>query len=246
MAFKGKIMLLSHESGGRIDENETIMDRIHEGHVSSRLIRAAKYGTPVLKISDGISESPKVMLTAGIHGNEFPPQIAALRLVDEIEDLHVNGTVYIIPFAVPHATMKNSRKFKGIDMNRTASKGGSISNNILKATKTFKVDSVADFHATKPRSNPGVESVFCSKEPCSESFTIAKYITDAMSSKLLSFDHAATLYSGALEDECNMQGIPAVTCEVVSENCEVKKGSPEKSYLQMLSYLRYFDIISRE
>ncbi len=244
MAFKGKIMLLSHESGGRIDENETIMSHVHEGYVSSRLIRAAKYGTPVLKISGGINESPRVLLTAGIHGNEFPPQIAALRLADEIEDMHIDGTVYIIPFAVPNATMKNSRRFKGFDMNRTASKGGSISNEILKSTETFKVDSVADFHATKPRSNPGVESVFCSKKPCSESFRIAKYMTEDMSSKLLSFDHAATLYSGALEDECNMRGIPAVTCEVVSENCEVDPGSPEKSYLQMLSYLRYFDIIS--
>lgn len=238
----GKMTVLSNGSGGRVDENEDLMEFVLEGPVSSRLIRGANHGTPVFKV-EGKLRSPVVMLTAGIHGNEFPPQIAALKLADEICSLDITGTVYIIPFAVPHATMKNSRRFKGFDMNRAASKGGSISNDILKATETFKVDSVADFHSTKPMSNPGVESVFCSREPCFESFKIAKYITDVTSSKIIPYDRAGTFYRGAFEDECNLHGIPSVTCEVVSNNCEVTPGSFERSYLQMMSYLKYFKII---
>ncbi len=240
MTLKDDISVLSHKTGGRVTENQKLMGHIPEGNTSFRLIKAAKYGTPILKIGDG---SPSVMLTAGIHGNELPPQIAALMLAEELRGREVNGTVYIIPFAVPYATMENSRRFKGFDMNRSALKGGSATNRILNFTHNLGIGSVADFHATKPRSNPGIEGVFCSKKPCPESLRIATHITGTTSSKVICHERAGTLYSGALEDECNLRGTAAVTCEVVSENCNVNPGSPERSYLQMISYLKYFEIV---
>ncbi|KAF5089147.1 succinylglutamate desuccinylase/aspartoacylase family protein [Methanobacterium aggregans] len=240
MKSKAEMIILSPKTGGNVTCNEPLRENIPSGSISSMLIRAAKHGTPLIKVGEG---GPRVMLTAGIHGNEIPPQLAALRLADELENMEIHGTVYLIPFAVPHSTMKNSRRFKGFDMNRSASKGGSASNDILKAVEKFEIDSVADFHATKLRSNPGVESVFCSRNPCTESCGIAEHITRETRSKIILHERAGTLYSGALEDECNLMGRPAVTCEVVSENCQVNVGSPERSYLQMLSYLRYFEII---
>ena len=240
MVIKDDITIISKKTGGRVNENENLIANIPNGDVSARLIKAARYGTPMLKIGD---ISPEIMLIAGIHGNELPPQIAALWLAEEFIEKDINGTVYIIPFAIPDATMKNSRRFKGFDMNRSASKDGSPSNKILKNTETLKIVSLADFHSTKPRSNPGIESVFCSKKPCPESLKIAKHITNATSSKVICHKNAGSLYSGAIEDECNLNGIAAVTCEVVTENCEVKLGSPERSYLQMLSFLNYFRLI---
>jgi predicted deacylase len=53
------------------------------------------------------------------------------------------------------------------------------------------------------------------------------------------------MYKGALEDECNIMGIPAVTCEVVSENGQVTPGSVERSLMQMESYLEHFKIIDK-
>ncbi len=240
MVIKDDITIISKETGGRVIENKNFMTNVPTDIVSTRLIKAARYGTPMLKIGD---ISPKIMLTAGVHGNELPPQIAALWLAEELMEKDINGTVYIIPFAIPNATMKNSRRFKGFDMNRSASKDGSPSNKILKATDTLKIVSIADFHSTKPLSNPGIESVFCSKKPCPESFMIAKYLTCATSSKVICHKNAGSLYSGAIEDECNLNGTAAVTCEVVSENYEVKPGSPERSYLQMLSFLNYFGLV---
>ncbi len=240
MALKDDITILSKETRGRIDINENLMAYVPNGDTCTRLIKAARYGTPMIKIGD---ISPKIMLMSGVHGNELPPQIAGLWLAEELRKKDINGTVYIIPFALPDATMNNSRRFKGFDMNRSASKEDSASNRILKATDTLRVISIADFHATKPRSNPGIESVFCSKKPCPESFRIAKYITSATSSKVICHKNAGSLYRGAIEDECNLKGTAAVTCEVVSENCEVKPGSPERSYLQMVSYLKYFGMI---
>jgi predicted deacylase len=139
--------------------------------------------------------------------------------------------------------MENSRRFKGVDMNRAASKGGFISNNILNAIKDLKISAAGDFHSTKPGSNPGVESVFCSKSPCYKSYLIAKYITESTYSKIICHKEAGALYNGALEDECNLEGVPAVTCEVVSQNGLITNEGHERSYLQMISYLKYFDII---
>jgi predicted deacylase len=240
MNIQDDIQIISNETGGRVNENEYLMEYVPKCITSTRLIKAARYGTPMIKIGD---RSPKIMITAGVHGNEIPPQIAALWLAEELWERSINGTVYIIPFALPNATMKNSRRFKGFDMNRRTSKSGSPSNKILKTTDKLNVISLADFHATKPRSNPGIESVFCSEQPCPESQMIAKYITSVTSSKVICHKNAGSLYSGALEDELNLKGTAAVTCEVVSENCKVNPGSPERSYLQMVSYLKYFGVV---
>jgi hypothetical protein len=237
---KDDIKIISKKTEGRISENKDLRAYIPNNIIADRLIKAARYGTPMIRIGD---LSPKIMLIAGVHGNELPPQIAALWLAEELYGEDINGTIYIIPFAIPEATMKNSRRFKGFDMNRSAFVSGSASNKIIKTVDNLRVISLADFHSTKPRSNPGIESVFCSKNPCPESFMIAKHITKTTLSKVICHNNAGSLYGGAIEDESNLKGTAAVTCEVVSENCEVTHGSPEKSYNQMISYLTYFGII---
>ncbi|HEX3014745.1 MAG TPA: succinylglutamate desuccinylase/aspartoacylase family protein [Methanobacterium sp.] len=239
MALKN-ITTISNETKGEIEKNIPLMEYVPESEIMADLVNTARSGTPLLKIGQGF---PKVMITAGIHGNELPPQVAAIRLIDYLSNHDMNGTVYIIPFAVPHATMENSRRFKGVDMNRAASKGGFISNNILNVIKDLEINAVGDFHSTKPGSNPGVESVFCSKSPCYKSYLMARHITEFTSSKIICHKEAGALYNGALEDECNLEGVPAVTCEVVSQNGLVTNKGHERSYLQMISYLKYFNII---
>lgn len=234
------IHMVSSETGGIIQKNSQLISYIEESTVIKNLMNSSKSGTTLLKIGSGY---PKVMITAGIHGNELPPQIAAVHLIEKYIESDLNGTLYIIPFAVPYATMENNRRFKGMDMNRTASKGGFISNIIINTIKKLKIGAAGDFHSTKPGSNPGIESVFCSQKPSSQSCLIAKYITEKTSSKMICHSEAGRLYKGALEDECNLAGIPAVTCEVVSQNGIVDAGSPQRSYLQMEAYLKYFKII---
>ncbi|MGB9936613.1 MAG: succinylglutamate desuccinylase [Methanobacterium sp.] len=240
MILTENISIVSPETSGKIGKNARLMEYISQSSVSEHLLKAAEIGTPLLKIGNG---NPRVMITAGIHGNELPPQVAAINLIEDILDSKLNGTLYIIPFAVPYATMQNSRRFKGIDMNRAASKGGFISNNIINVIKDLKIVSVGDFHSTKPGSNPGIESVFCSREPSFKSCQIANFITKSTSSKMICHDIAGRLYNGALEDECNLIGVPAVTCEVVSRNGTIDNNSYKRSYLQMEAYLKYFDII---
>jgi predicted deacylase len=234
------IDIISAKTGGLINQNNALMEQILSDNTLDSLITASTKGTPILKFGRG---HPRVMIVAGIHGNELPPQIAAIQLMRELQ--HNNSskaTIYIIPFAIPFATMENNRRFEGMDMNRRAWEDGSISNLILDKMQILKVNSVADFHSTQKRSNPGVECVFCSKKPCYESLKIAEYITKQTSSKVISQEKAGNLYKGALEDESNIRGVPAVTCEVVSANGVVDSGSPERSLQQMKSYLDYFGI----
>ncbi len=231
---------IAPDTGGDIALNEDLIGEIVINDLGNHIIKAAKKGTPLLKLGSG---SPRLLLCAGIHGNELPPQIAFFRLLTHLESKKIMGTLYIIPIAIPYATMKNSRRFQGWDMNRKSFKEGYISNSILKTAQKLKIDAAADFHSTQPQSNPGIESVFCSKKPCYESFKIATHITDQSSSKVISQEKAGTLYGGALEDELNINGIPAVTCEVVSRNGRVDSGSVERSLMQMKSFLKYFNII---
>lgn len=236
-----KISLISKQAGGKIEDNKSIINNISSNITSIKLLKIAKNGTPMVEMGNG---DPKVLMVSGIHGNELPPQIALLNIMENLRGKKLNGTAYIIPFAAPGATMANSRWFDGVDLNRAGSNKGSITYEILKLIKKLKVDSVADFHSTKLRSNPGRESVFCSKKPCKESFEIGQFITKKTSSELICYNSAGTIYKGALEDECNIMGIPAVTCEVVSENGQVTPGSIDRSLMQMKSYLEHFKIIN--
>ena len=136
---KDDIKIISKKTGGRISENKDLRAYIPNNIIADRLIKAARYGTPMIRIGD---LSPKIMLIAGVHGNELPPQIAALWLAEELYGEDINGTIYIIPFAIPEATMKNSRRFKGFDMNRSAAVSGSVSNKIIKTADNFRVVSV--------------------------------------------------------------------------------------------------------
>ncbi|HMK53225.1 MAG TPA: succinylglutamate desuccinylase/aspartoacylase family protein [Methanobacteriaceae archaeon] len=232
-----EVTIISTKTGGLIEENEVLMELLPPGRITETLIEKAKEGTPLLKFGKG---SPRIMLISGIHGNELPPQIAVIKLANILNKLELTGTIYLTPFAIPKVTMDNLRRFDGFDMNRRASKNGSPPNIILNLLKALKIDALADFHSTQKRSNPGVESVFCSKTPCYESYKIAKHITDKTSSKIICQKKAGTLYTGALEDESNIAGVPAVTCEVVSRNGWVDPGSPERSYNQMVAFLDYF------
>ena len=148
MVPKDDITIVSKKTGGRVNKNENLMALVPNGDTCNRLIKAARYGTPMIKIGE---KFPRIMLIAGIHGNELPPQIAALWMAEELIEKEINGTVYITPFAIPDATMKNSRRFKGFDMNRSASKEGSPSNKILNAIETFECSVCCGFSCNKTK-----------------------------------------------------------------------------------------------
>lgn len=224
-------------SGAYISRNNYILENLKINELTQFILEKSVYGTPIFKLGNG---SRKILILSGIHGNELPPQIANVQLINELIDLELNNTIYFIPFAAPKASMYNQRLFNSMDLNRSSHIKNSISNLIIQKIIDLGIDFVGDFHSTSYNSNPGFESVFASKSPTSESVTMAKHISENVGSKIISFDIAGSTYKGAVEDVCNLKGIPAVTCEVLSPFASVAEGSVLKSLSQMKSFINYF------
>ena len=228
---------VSFLSRGYISKNKHIFDRIKLTSFTKFILKSCIYGTPVFKMGNS---GKKLLVLSGIHGNELPPQLANLELMNELYGKKLNNTVYFIPFASPKSTMNNERSFNDVDLNRSAHITNSLSNKIIQLIEELKIDFVGDFHSTAYNSNPGFEAVFSSKYPTPESFLMANYVSDSVGSEIITYDIAGSLYRGAVEDVCNLRGTPAITCEVLSPFASIGKGSFERSLKQMKSFLTYF------
>ncbi|WP_295617306.1 succinylglutamate desuccinylase/aspartoacylase family protein [uncultured Methanobrevibacter sp.] len=235
-----ELELISYDAGGFIAANRNIFNNIDLSDNSKFIINQALKGTPMIKMGNGY---PQVMMVAGVHGNELAPQIAALRLIDKLFHMELNGTLYIIPFASPKSTMDNSRYFDGIDLNRSSHLPNTVTNLILNKAMELNVSAIGDFHSSAPNSNPGKEGVFCTQNPCNASFYIADFISKKVGSEKIIYPVAGIPFKGALEDESNLKQIPSVTCEVLSAVGYSNEKICKRSYLQMIAFLEYFGII---
>lgn len=238
-ALKMKIIISG--TGGTVTNNYYIKKNIPQSQLTSQIIALSKKGTPIIRFGNG--SGPKVMIVAGVHGNELPSQIAAVKLANYLKGKSINGTVYIVPFVVPSNTAKTVRYWKGKNLNRVANVAGTPTNKILNLAKRLNISVLGDFHSTQPGGVPGKMAVFCSKHPTYKSYSIAKYISKKTGSSLIAYDQSGAEYPGALEDTTNLAGIPAATCEVLSPHGVVKSGSVTKSYNQMIALLKYKKII---
>ena len=230
---------ISNLSGGYISKNTHIFNEIELNYLNKFILEKSVYGTPIFKLGDG---GNKILILSGIHGNELPPQIANIRLLNELLNKKINNTLFFIPFAAPKASMENRRFFNALDLNRAAHVKNSLSNVIIQKISELGINFVGDFHSTAFNSNPGLESIFSTKSPTPESFLIASYISKDINCKIISLDSAGESYKGAVEDVCNIKRIPAITGEVLSPFSTVGEGSVERSLLQMKSFLSYFGI----
>ena len=165
-----EVSYISNLSGGYVSKNKNLFSQIELTDLNKFILNKAVFGTPIFKLGEGKS---KLLILSGIHGNELPPQIANLQLLNELIDSDLSSTLFFIPFAAPKATMKSERTFNSMDLNRSAHINNSLSNLILKAVLDLGINFVGDFHSTAINSNPGFESIFSSKSPAPESFLIA-------------------------------------------------------------------------
>ncbi len=226
-------------SGGYISRNKQLFGNLELNKLNQFILKKSVFGTPIFKMGNG---NKKLLILSGIHGNELPPQIANLRLMNELVGKDLDMVLYFIPFASPKSSMNNERTFNSLDLNRSTHISNSLSNLILNAVLNLGIDFVGDFHSTALNSNPGFESVFSSKSPSPESFLMANYVARSVGCDVISYDFAGSSYKGAVEDVCNLKKVPAVTCEVLCPFGNVVSGSVERSYSQMKSFLDYFGV----
>lgn len=234
-----EVNYISNFSGGYISKNKNLFEKLQLSKLTQFILEKSVYGTPIFKLGN---KGNKLLILSGVHGNELPPQIANVNLLNGLLNKDLNNTIYFIPFASPKSTMNNERTFNSMDLNRSAHIKNSLSNLIINAIDDLGIDFVGDFHSTAYNANPGFESIFSSKSPTPESYLMANHISQDVGSEIISFDYAGASYKGAVEDVCNLKGVPAVTCEVLCPFANVASGSVEKSYSQMVSFLTYFGI----
>ena len=236
-----KMEVIVTGTGGDVTRNSYIKNNVPSSQITSQVYSLAKSGTPMITFGNGTG--PKVMIIAGVHGNELPAQIAAMKMINYLSTHQIKGTIYVVPFVAPSSTAQNTRLWNGKNLNSVANVAGTPTNQIINKAKGLKINDLGDFHSTQPGGVPGKNSVLCTKSPTYESYNIAKYISSQTGSSLIVYSRAGAEYPGAVEDVSNLAGIPAVTCEVLSSHGTVASGSVDKSYSQMMALLRYKSII---
>ncbi|NYB51555.1 MAG: succinylglutamate desuccinylase/aspartoacylase family protein [Methanobacteriaceae archaeon] len=231
-----EIEIIDYATGGDVNKNSRIFSFMPKNNLTNQIISKSKNGTPLITMGSG---EPKVMIIAGVHGEELPSQIAAIMLINNLKDKKLKGTVYIIPFTIPAATELCTRDYCGIDPNRAAETPGTPTWVLLNFALTHKIKYAADFHSTQPGGNPGKKVVMSSKDILYESFSIADFMSRETGSEIT----CHSVNPGALKNVFNSNGIPSVSAEVISCHGEADLKSINESYEQMISFLKYSGIL---
>ena len=236
-----RIDIINTKTGGDITQNHVLYSYIPKTVLSSQIISKAKTGTPMAIFGDG--NGPKILIVAGVHGNELPAPAAAMKLINYLNGKTIHGTIYIIPFAIPYNSAHTLRYWNGQNPNGVANVYGTPTNIIVNLAIKLHVNALGDFHSSQPGGVPGEDAVFCTKTPTYKSYEIASYISKKTGTSLITYIKAGVEYPGALEDECNLHGIPAVTCEVLQTHGKLTSAKLNKSYSEMIALLTYYHLV---
>jgi predicted deacylase len=236
-----RIDVINVATGGDISKIYNLNNYIQKTVLSKQIFAKAKIGTPM--ITFGYGNGPNILIVAGVHGNELPAQAAAMKLINYLNGKLIRGKIHIIPFAIPSSTCSGHRYWNGQDPNRIANVPGSVTNGLVNLAKTLRFNAVGDFHSSIPGGVPGIDSALCTIVPTYGSYKIASYIAKYSGSTLIVDRVAGVKYPGALEDVTNLNGVPAVTCEVLAWHGTLNLNRLNKSFGQMFAFMRYFKIV---
>ncbi len=230
---EAEVEIIEDIPGGDVSKNTELIKHLTQNPLNSEIIEMGKKGTPLIKLGDG--SKPRIMLTAGVHGNELPPQIAALNLIGDLNNTGLNGTVYVVPFTAPQASAQNSKLHEGENLNLVADAPGTATNIIINVAKELKINALADFHATS--THPAENSVIYFLDVRSSSMAV--YINKKSNSRLL-----AHIYNpGTLIAAANNNDIPTILCEVESPDGLATEASIHYAYHQMKAFLEFHRVI---
>lgn len=104
------IKIFDSNVGAIVTKNPEIRKNIPQTSFSKKILKYQKKGSTIIKFGNG--NGLKLLIWAGIHGNEEEANIAAMKYVEYLKRKNFNGTIYVIPFAIPKSTALNSRKYR--------------------------------------------------------------------------------------------------------------------------------------
>lgn len=106
-------------------------------------------GSRVYCLSHG--KGKRILICGGIHGDEVQGSLSVLGFLYYLKKQGYSGTIYIIPFAIPIDTEKNTRTYNDsgsvYDPNRKANVAGTPVNKILNFAVSHRVKYIVDVHS---------------------------------------------------------------------------------------------------
>jgi len=148
-----RIVVINNNTGGDVTNNAALFQLFPRTELTNEIVSAARNGTVMVTLGDG--SEPQVMLVSGTHGAEIPSQVAAMFLINFLNGKNINGTIYIVPFAIPYNSANNIRFNNGSDPNRVAQIPGTPTNIIADVAKSNNIAFFGDFHSAQPNDIPG-------------------------------------------------------------------------------------------
>lgn len=236
-----EIGVIDFGSKADITINEPLMNSIKHTEVTDMLIDLCIQGSPYIKFGNGNGKT--VIVNAGTHGGELPPQLAAFEIINLLVNYadEIDGTIYVFPMIFPEATANNVRIFNGTNLNLVAAQNGSISNELVKFARSINASGLGDFHSTRHAdSDVGITCIMGSLSPTYESSQIAHFVSNETGYYCDIYKQAGVPYAGAIEDYSNILGGPAITAESLCNHRAVEYGTPEISFNSMRAFLKYF------
>ena len=236
-----EIGVMDWGSKADIRANTPLMNAIEHTELTDELIDLCTQGSPYIKFGNGNGKT--LVMSVGTHGGELASQVAGFKLINLLANYgdEIDGTIYIFPVIFPESTANNTRIYNGINLNTVADVNGTISNNIVKFAQSVNAVGLGDFHTTRhDDTDVGITCIFCSDTPTPESSILGKFMVAETGYDIKEYEKAGDPYAGAIEDYANILGIPAVTCESLSNHRAIEYGTPEMSLNEMRAFLRYF------
>jgi len=105
------ISIFDRSVGADVTRNPEINNNIPRTDLSSEILEKQKQGSTIIQFGNGTGT--RLLIWAGIHGNEDESNIATMRYIESLKEWSrnntLNGTMYIVPFGIPQTTAINSR-----------------------------------------------------------------------------------------------------------------------------------------
>jgi predicted deacylase len=80
----------------------------------------------MVKFGDG-----KLLIVAGVHGNELPAPAAAIKLISYLNSKILHSIIYIIPFVIPYNSTYTLQYLNGQNPNMVADVYGTSTNIVV-------------------------------------------------------------------------------------------------------------------